>query len=197
MVDPTKAGRYDPVSDSFDKGSVGFSFMMAVFYFFTAILLLNVLIAIMNDAFNESATEGNIAHWKLLSEVIAEVETHAMLEQSLKKADYYPKQIFYRASEEEALEFHSEYSITDISNLSAENRFMVETSKEDATSIRESQRTINDGIVGLENDIGVAMDFKYNMVHDITELRKMVEALADHLHKGEMGPSRDLPPPSE
>ncbi|KAF9916008.1 hypothetical protein BGZ65_000477, partial [Modicella reniformis] len=65
------AGRYDPVGNSLDKGSTGFNIMMVVFYFFTSILLLNVLIALMNDAFVESAKEGEIAHWKLLSEVVA------------------------------------------------------------------------------------------------------------------------------
>ncbi|KAF9352322.1 hypothetical protein BGX34_012212 [Mortierella sp. NVP85] len=64
------SGRYDPVETSLEKGSVGFQLMMVIFYFFTAILLLNVLIALMNDAFDESKTEGEVAHWKLVCEVL-------------------------------------------------------------------------------------------------------------------------------
>ncbi|KAI8351693.1 hypothetical protein B0O80DRAFT_111232 [Mortierella sp. GBAus27b] len=65
------AGRYDPVDSSLEKGSIGFQIMMVIFFFFTAILLLNILIALMNDAFNASEQEGELAHLKLLSEVIA------------------------------------------------------------------------------------------------------------------------------
>ena len=39
-----QAGRYDPVSDELDGGSTSFHIMMVIFNFFTAILLLNILI---------------------------------------------------------------------------------------------------------------------------------------------------------
>ncbi|KAF9993786.1 hypothetical protein BGZ65_010642, partial [Modicella reniformis] len=107
---------------------------------------------IMNDAYNESATEGEISHWKLLSGVIAEVETHAISKLAQEWGDYYPKRIYYCANEDDAVQFHSKYSIVDISNLSAESRFVVESSKVEATSIRESQRTMNDTIMKMRND---------------------------------------------
>ncbi|KAF9349630.1 hypothetical protein BGX34_001681 [Mortierella sp. NVP85] len=53
----------------------------------------------MNDAFQASEKEGKLAHYKHLVEVIAEVK-----------------------------KYWSKYSISDASNLSAENRFMVEKS---------------------------------------------------------------------
>ncbi|KAF9974351.1 hypothetical protein BGZ65_008775, partial [Modicella reniformis] len=128
------AGRFDPINPSFGNGTTGFSIMMVVFYFFSAILLLNILIAHMNNAFNESAEEGEIAHLKLLSGVIAEKETYAMTKASREKGDYYPKRIYYGASDEEAVRFHSKYSITDVSTLSAENRFVVKSSSDEVTS---------------------------------------------------------------
>ncbi|KAF9960624.1 hypothetical protein BGZ65_011995, partial [Modicella reniformis] len=150
------AGRFDPIDKEFYDGTTGFSFMMVVFYFFSAILLLNILIAHMNDAFNESAEEGEIAHLRLLSGVIAEKETHVMTKAGQERGDYYPKRIYYGASEEEAARFHSKYSITDVSTLSAENRFVVETSKMETTSIRETmtsiRETMNDNIVALRRD---------------------------------------------
>ncbi|KAF9945178.1 hypothetical protein BGZ65_011069 [Modicella reniformis] len=103
----------------------------------------------MNDAFNESEKEGEIAYLRLLSEVIAEKETHAMRKATLERDDYYPKRIYYGASEEEDVQFHSKYFITDVWNLSAENRFVVETSKENTTSIQE---TVKDSIVALRRD---------------------------------------------
>ncbi|KAF9950193.1 hypothetical protein BGZ65_006777 [Modicella reniformis] len=124
---------------------------MVIFYFFTAILLLNVLIAIMNDAYTESATEGEISHWKLLSGVIAEVETYAMSEKARERGDYYPKHIYYCASEEEAMRFHSNFSITDVSKLySDKSSFVVDTPKEEAASLRENQRIMNEEIAKLK-----------------------------------------------
>jgi hypothetical protein len=49
-----QSGRYDPVETSLDKGSVGFQLVMVIFYFFTAILLLNVLIGRL-DQYNQFA----------------------------------------------------------------------------------------------------------------------------------------------
>ncbi|KAF9987533.1 hypothetical protein BGZ65_003192 [Modicella reniformis] len=122
------SGRYDPISTSLQKGSAGFHIMMIIFYFFTAILLLNVLIALMNDAFTASEKEGEIAHYKFLSQVVAEVETHIMSRKARMRSDYYPKYVYYCASEKEVEQFQSQYTILDVSSLSAENRFMMEAS---------------------------------------------------------------------
>ncbi|KAF9273003.1 hypothetical protein BGZ88_004173 [Linnemannia elongata] len=46
-------GRYDPVSNGFSNNDVGFHVMMMVFFFFTVILMLNVLIALINQAVEE------------------------------------------------------------------------------------------------------------------------------------------------
>ncbi|KAF9984497.1 hypothetical protein BGZ65_000251, partial [Modicella reniformis] len=110
------AGRYDPVSSSFDKGPGIFKFTMAAFYFITAILLLNILIALMNDAFENSMKESEMAYWELLSEVVAEAETIMMRNMVRERGDYYPKHIYYCASAEEAEKFHSKSSLSDASN---------------------------------------------------------------------------------
>ncbi|KAF9393357.1 hypothetical protein BGZ94_006788, partial [Podila epigama] len=44
-------GRLDPVSNLFSSGDAGFHIMMVVYFFFTVILMLNVLIALVNVAF--------------------------------------------------------------------------------------------------------------------------------------------------
>ncbi|KAF9357797.1 hypothetical protein BGX26_003058 [Mortierella sp. AD094] len=68
------AGRYDPVASSLTEGSTSFRIMMLIFFMFTAILLLNILIALMNDGFELSQKQGEVAWHKQLSEVIAEAE---------------------------------------------------------------------------------------------------------------------------
>ncbi|KAF9915194.1 hypothetical protein BGZ65_000855 [Modicella reniformis] len=120
----------------------------------------------MNDAFVESATEGEIAHWKLLAEVVAEVETHIMSKKAHERGHYYPKQIYYCASEEKATKFHSKYAIFDDSSLSAENRFVVETSRKADVIVRENQHNINDNIMVLSDDL--------------YRLTMLVEALVKH-----------------
>ncbi|KAF9952883.1 hypothetical protein BGZ65_004999 [Modicella reniformis] len=134
----------------------------------------------MNDAFVESEKAGETSHWKLLSQVVAEVETHILYilyRKAYKRGDYYPKQIYYCASEEEAMQFHSKYSIIDDSSLSAESRFVVETSRTTAASIRENQRAINDNIMVLRNDM-----FNHSCNQDVVidRLSKLVVALAKH-----------------
>jgi hypothetical protein len=98
-IEIAQSGRYDPVEDSIEDGSVTFRVMMVFFYFFTVILLLNVLIgkwsscirftekalhcttanfslsrlitALVNDAFSESVNESGSSNWKLVADVIA------------------------------------------------------------------------------------------------------------------------------
>ncbi|KAK3824653.1 MAG: hypothetical protein J3Q66DRAFT_325657 [Benniella sp.] len=113
------SGRYDPVDTSFDKGTVGFRLMMMVFFFFTVIVLLNVLIALMNDAFNKSEREGEIAYWRLLSEVIAELEMVSWYYQgkSIDDDDNYSEYIYYVKSDEEVKQFQARCATSDVSTL--------------------------------------------------------------------------------
>ncbi|KAI7831329.1 hypothetical protein BC939DRAFT_226802 [Gamsiella multidivaricata] len=47
------SGRYDSVSDDFNSDNWAFHFMMIVYFLFTVIIMLNVLIALINVAFNK------------------------------------------------------------------------------------------------------------------------------------------------
>ncbi|KAK3839327.1 MAG: hypothetical protein JOS17DRAFT_785966 [Linnemannia elongata] len=46
-------GRYDPFNNDFKSGGFAFRFLLIVFFFFTVILMLNVLIVLINLAFND------------------------------------------------------------------------------------------------------------------------------------------------
>ncbi|KAG0225604.1 hypothetical protein BGX31_007592, partial [Mortierella sp. GBA43] len=136
------AGRYDPVDGLIDKGPADFQIMMVIFYFFTAILLLNILIALMNDAFNASAQEGEIAHLKLLSEVVAEVE-NTMTDSERRRGDNYPKYIYYCATEEEAARFRSKFSAFNEESLTFEGRYLLDKSNETASKMDTVNRTVD------------------------------------------------------
>ncbi|KAF9122116.1 hypothetical protein BGW39_010013 [Mortierella sp. 14UC] len=47
------SGRYDPLSNGFSSNDVAFHIMLMFFFFFTVILMLNVLIALINHAFDD------------------------------------------------------------------------------------------------------------------------------------------------
>ncbi|KAF9980034.1 hypothetical protein BGZ65_005643 [Modicella reniformis] len=105
-----------------------------------------------------------------------------MTKTARERGDYYPKQIYYCASEEEAAQFHSKYLITNVSNLSAENRFVVETSGAAASSIQDTQHTINDTILALGKDM-VERSRKQDeelagLKREMAELKKLIKSLS-------------------
>ncbi|KAG0021946.1 hypothetical protein BGZ80_001378 [Entomortierella chlamydospora] len=120
------AGRYDPVASSLTSGSTSFRIMMLIFFIFTAILLLNILIALMNDGFELSKKQGEVAWHKQLSDVIAEVERFLMPKKYHKKSDYFPSYIYYYASEQEAENYVSGHKISNKSKLSPEGKYLVD-----------------------------------------------------------------------
>ncbi|KAF9086539.1 hypothetical protein BGX27_003173, partial [Mortierella sp. AM989] len=119
-------GRYEPVGNSLDEGSTSFRIMMMIFLMFTAILLLNILIALMNDAYDHSKSQGEMALLKQLSGVISEVERFWMIKRDREKSDYFPDYIYYYAPEQDAEIYESKDQITDKSNLSLENKFLMD-----------------------------------------------------------------------
>ncbi|KAF9357798.1 WD repeat-containing protein 38 [Mortierella sp. AD094] len=133
------AGRYDPVSKSLDFGSPSFRIMMLMFFMFTAILLLNILIALMNDGFELSKKQGEVAWHKQLSEVIAEVERFLMPKKYHKKSDYFPSYIYYYASAQEAENYVSGHKISNKSKLSPEGKYLVDNMNEIYTNVSGEQ----------------------------------------------------------
>ncbi|KAK3824979.1 MAG: LOW QUALITY PROTEIN: hypothetical protein J3Q66DRAFT_326600 [Benniella sp.] len=139
------SGRYDPVDTSLKWGSAEFHVLMVIFYFFTAFLFINLLIALMNDAFQASEKEGELAHYKHLVEVIAEMEA---------TSKYIGKPFnYYHATEKEVEQYWSKYSVSDVSSLSAENRFVVETSSANHHTIMNDIKALAEE-VKLEHEAG-------------------------------------------
>ncbi|KAF9966041.1 hypothetical protein BGZ70_003464, partial [Mortierella alpina] len=136
------AGQYDVVEVSFKEPDVGFHIMMVIFFFFTAILLLNILIALMNDAFTESRDQGQLAWLKQWSEVIAEVEIYLMTQGTRQNRNYFPDYIYYGASEQEAETYESKYFIANKSNLSIEGRFLIDTVSSEQMAAQRAHREV-------------------------------------------------------
>ncbi|KAK3824542.1 MAG: hypothetical protein J3Q66DRAFT_419173 [Benniella sp.] len=158
------AGRYDPVGDSFDNGTAGLRIMMVLFFFFTVIILLNVLIALMNDAFNASEKEGEIAYWKLLSDVIVDMETVAMYIEGVSSHTGY---VYYCANDEVVKKFQSKLDVLNIAELS------LEAHKKTHERISEVRDT---NICGKEEIKRLVED---TVTKDLGELRELVQLLVD------------------
>ncbi|KAG0321897.1 hypothetical protein BGZ99_003622 [Dissophora globulifera] len=156
------AGRYDPISTLFDSGSTSFHIMMVIFFFFTAILLLNILIALMNDAFNESKDQGQLAWLKQLSEVISEVEIFLMSRGARQNRNYFPDYIYYVASEQEADLYESKFNIV-------ENRFSSNTVAVEQNATQLAQRAILRDVQSLSKDIERIKQTQEELTNLITE----------------------------
>ncbi|KAF9983582.1 hypothetical protein BGZ65_001634 [Modicella reniformis] len=172
------AGRYDSVNTVFKKDLTGFHIIMVLFYFFTAILLLNVLIALMNDAFVASEKEGEIAYLKLLSEVVTDAETYFTLGGLIQRSsNWFPKYIYYCASAEEIEKFQSRFSISDVSSLSPESRFIVESSTTELSKISAIQRRIVSDVDALAEDMSKYTRGQDEMKQELVEMKDLLKEL--------------------
>ncbi|KAK3824531.1 MAG: hypothetical protein J3Q66DRAFT_325304, partial [Benniella sp.] len=180
-------GRYDPVEDAIENGTFTFHIMMVIFFFFTVILLLNVLIALVNDAFSESVNESGSSNWKLVADVIAEVETQAIFSVLLRGySGSGHEYIYYCADDEEVDNFRSRHSILQASDLSPENRFVVASSREAHAETHSTQRVMLDELQ-RENQ---------ETKQELAELKAMVKILLQNSGLSLPSPGGIEEPPS-
>ncbi|KAG0215938.1 hypothetical protein BGX28_007164 [Mortierella sp. GBA30] len=193
-----EAGRYDPVNTTFENGAVSFHIMMVIFFFFTAILLLNILIALMNDAFNESKDLGQLAWLKQWSEVIAEVEIFLMSQSTRQNRNYFPDYIYYGASEQDAELYESQYNISNKSNLSIESRFLIDTVSSEQITTQTAQREVLRDVQYLSKEL---MHLKSTQERITQDIGSLAELMAAYLAQTTTpipaaGPSGDESPPT-
>ncbi|KAG0346944.1 hypothetical protein BG004_000472 [Podila humilis] len=188
------AGRYDPVNDTLDGPSISFHIMMAIFFFFTAILLLNVLIALMNDAYAESKDEGQLAWLKQWSEVIAEIEIVSMTSGDRQNCNYFPDYIYYGANEQEAELYESKYYIASKSNLSLENRFVIDTVSMETMAMQLSQRAVLRDVQTIAREMDKLRQTQDEFNQDMARLVELMAAyLAQTATTGESGSDMSSP----
>ncbi|CAI2176069.1 3494_t:CDS:2 [Funneliformis geosporum] len=93
-----KVGEYSSIDNIKGRDMV---IMIVVFSFFTTIILLNILIALMSDVVNETKLSGKQVWLKQKAEVIAEIEMYIFTPGQRKRKDYFPSLIYYIASPDE------------------------------------------------------------------------------------------------
>ncbi|KAK3824655.1 MAG: hypothetical protein J3Q66DRAFT_94295 [Benniella sp.] len=167
------SGRYDPVSTSFDKGTVGFRMMMVVFFFFTVIVLLNVLIALMNDAFNKSEIEGEIGYWRMLSEVIAELEMIMSYKEKASDSDNYSEYIYYVKSDEDVKQFQARCATSDVSTLAQSVKLAHDEAHEFQCQILHDVKAVSNAVCSSSQHSCCGGEVKQELDH----LKELVEKL--------------------
>ncbi|KAF9153973.1 hypothetical protein DFQ26_000382, partial [Actinomortierella ambigua] len=139
------AGRYDFVSDNFATSDFAFHLIMIIFYFFTGLVLLNVLIALMNDAYNQCSEEGQLAWLKQWSKVLDEVEMIFLRHFQTKRLRHlFPDYIYYAAPIQDAETHRAQLVITEKASLSSENRFMYETTARQGGDVKKKIDMLED-----------------------------------------------------
>ncbi|KAF8929548.1 hypothetical protein BGZ47_000985, partial [Haplosporangium gracile] len=107
-------GKYDPISDVFTQSNWAFNTMMIIYLFFTVILMLNVLIAVINAGYDESDMT-----WELvwLQNRLLYIESVENLSYSIpglrEKYDIFPQEIYYCLSEAKIQEYKTRWSKKD------------------------------------------------------------------------------------
>ncbi|KAF9435312.1 hypothetical protein BGZ76_006524 [Entomortierella beljakovae] len=175
------AGRYDPLSTSFEHGAISFHIMMVIYFFFTTVLLLNVLIALMNDAFNESSNQGQLAWLKQWSEVISDVETCYLSNGSRQNRNLFPDYIYYGSSEKEAEIYETKFFISNKSNLSIENRFLIDAVSGEQSAANITQRVIMKDIQSLGTNIQALEKNQQELTQDAAVVKSTVQKSQEDL----------------
>jgi hypothetical protein len=93
-----------------------------------------------------------------------------MKKSDLGKGDFYPKNIYYCATEEEASRFRSKHSMLDKWSLSPESRFILDESNEAVSKIEMVQNNIVHNV----------QDIRIEVSQELEGLRDLMKALVDH-----------------
>ncbi|KAF9083328.1 hypothetical protein BGX23_011573 [Mortierella sp. AD031] len=102
-------GRYDPVLSLFENGDWEFHIMMIVF-FFTVIVMLNVLIALINAAFTKGDNGWRLAWIEARLRYIESAENMSYLIPGFRKThNVFPKQFYFTATKDEVKEYRRKY----------------------------------------------------------------------------------------
>ncbi|KAF9355058.1 hypothetical protein BGX26_007021 [Mortierella sp. AD094] len=131
------------------------------------ILLLNVLIALINVAFNDSDITWRLAWLENRMRFLESAENLSYHIPDLRKScGLFPNEIYYSASEREVEQYEARYHIASKSSLSLENKFMVETLTDGQNNTQVTQRAVLRDVQELSKEI----DKIKNSQEKLTEL---------------------------
>ncbi|KAG0316062.1 hypothetical protein BGZ97_007482 [Linnemannia gamsii] len=96
-------GRYDPITDDLDSDNWAFQMLMITYFFFTVILMLNVLIALLNAAFINGDMSWHQVWLRNRMRVVESAENMSYNIPGFRKAySWFPPEIYYSVTHEQA-----------------------------------------------------------------------------------------------
>ncbi|KAG0262228.1 hypothetical protein BG011_000202 [Mortierella polycephala] len=156
-------GRYDSIEDELNSDNWPFQTLMMVFFFFTVILMLNVLIALINKAFIDGDETWRLVWLQNRLRVIESVENLSFhLPGFREHYNYFPNEIYYSATAKEIEDLQATYP-HDFGNS-------------DSTS-NSSKPTTND--VSDVNSVAVFEKPSKEMKEELKQVREQMAALQD------------------
>ncbi|KAF9282537.1 hypothetical protein BGZ68_005897 [Mortierella alpina] len=113
-------GRYDAVNDDFDSENWQFHVLMMIYFFFTVILMLNVLIALINVAFSVGDGTWRLVWFQNRLQVIESAENLSYQIPGFRQSSsWFPKEIYYSASKKQFQAFKKAHPIDEGQNVIA------------------------------------------------------------------------------
>ncbi|CAO3570467.1 unnamed protein product [Mortierella alpina] len=131
-------GRYDPVQDEFGSQDWGFHLMMMVYFFFTVIVMLNVLIALINVAFAKGDDGWRLAWIESRLRYIEAAENLSYHIPGFRQShNCFPKEIYFSATSQQVRAYHKKYR--------AKYNNPEDLSQPEDWAVRDDQAYENDG----------------------------------------------------
>ncbi|KAF9959409.1 hypothetical protein BGZ65_000428 [Modicella reniformis] len=111
-------GIWDPVNDEFEGDNWAFHILMILYFTFTTIVLLNVLIALMNVAYNDADETWRIIWKESRLRYIESAEEITYNVPGLRESyDLFPKNVYFFANQKEQKVYRAKYSDDDIGDF--------------------------------------------------------------------------------
>ncbi|KAF9290060.1 hypothetical protein BGZ68_008018 [Mortierella alpina] len=137
-------GRYDTIDDKFSSDDWAFHIMMIIYSFFTVILMLNVLIALINVAFNKGDDGWRLAWIAARLRSIEAAENYAYRTGSLLSSHGAAKHIFFTATPKEVRAYKEKYDARKRSEMHGEGLDTMATGLESQETLTKVMATVNE-----------------------------------------------------
>ncbi|KAG0255757.1 hypothetical protein BG011_004955 [Mortierella polycephala] len=137
-------GRYDPVNNDLDSNNWAFHTLMIVYFFFTVIVMLNVLIALINAGFSVGDETRHLVWVENRLRYVASAEEMSFHIPGFREShDYFPKEIYYSATPQQVKDYKAKY-LDKVGGSDASDSDISHQFSNDTTSSTDAEKPITE-----------------------------------------------------
>ncbi|KAF9178973.1 hypothetical protein BGZ51_007342, partial [Haplosporangium sp. Z 767] len=197
-----RGGRYDPVESALEGDNWAFYTLMIVYFFFTVILMLNVLIALINVAFSVGDETWRLVWIENRLRYVQSAEEMSYHIPGFRESyNYFPQEIYYSATPQQVKAYNAKYlnedSDDNVSGSDTSNRFFGNTSSGVAAN-KSGART---GVIDQEElerrlkeqKESLKEEFKNELQEQLKQQQQSLEAKIDFLIIQMLTPKENQP----